>query len=152
MKNHLLLLSMIAVLSITACTKNAQTSSLVNEVPPQSTEDPFSEEQGVKNDNFTIEEPTDVSSMSSNCKQYVDDMRAQQKRLLEEKGQDADYYLNDLFGDDGVDITKGVLPSTGNYQDNTGGYRDTSIENDYLDPIGADYTKGEKSSACCWIR
>ena len=145
MKNHLLLLSMIAVLSITACTNNAQTSSLVNEVPPQSTENPVSEEQGVKNNNFTIEEPTDVSSMSSNCKQYVDDMRAQQKRLLEEKGQDADYYLNDLFGNDGVDITKGVLPSTGNYQDNTGGYRDTSVENNYLDPIGADYTKGEKS-------
>ena len=53
--------------------------------------------------------------------------------------------LNDLYGNAGVDLTKGVTPSTGNYQDNTGGYRDGTTENEYLDPIDADYTKGEKS-------
>jgi len=72
-------------------------------------------------------------------------MRAQQKKLIAEKGNQADYYINDLYGNNGVDITKGVLPSSVNYQDNTGGYRDGSTKNDYLDPIGADYTKGERS-------
>ena len=92
----------------------------------------------VSNDNFTINMPNDVSMMSSNCKKYVDDMRAQQKKLIKERGADADYYFNDLFGTDGVDLTKGVTPSTGNYQDNTGGYRDAATDdNEYLDPIGA---------------
>ena len=95
--------------------------------------------------NFTIAIPRDLSSMSKNSKKYVDDMRAQQKRLIAERGEDADYYLNDLFGTSGVDLTKGVAPSSGNYQDNTGGYRDPDVENEYLDAIGADYTKGEKS-------
>ena len=100
---------------------------------------------GSNNDNFILNMPTDVSMMSANCKKYVDDMRAQQQRLIQENGANADYYLNDLFGNNGVDLTKGVTPSTGNYQDNTGGYRDGTTENEYLDPIGADYTKGERS-------
>ena len=104
-----------------------------------------SEKEETKNDNFTILVPNDLSSMSPNCKKYVDDMRAQQKKLIQERGANADYYLNDLFGNSGVDLTKGVKPSTGNYQDNTGGYRDGSVENDYLDAIGADWEKGEKS-------
>ena len=101
--------------------------------------------EGETNENFTLYVPDDLSSMSKNCKKYVDDMRAQQKKLIQEKGANADYYLNDLYGTSGVDLTKGVAPSTSNYQDNTGGYRDPSVQNDYLDPIGADYTKGEKS-------
>ena len=72
-------------------------------------------------------------------------MRAQQERLLEERGDDADYYLNDLFGLEGVDLTKGVLPSSNNYQDNSGGYRDGVTENDYLDEVGAKWEDGEKS-------
>ena len=99
----------------------------------------------IEGNNFTVSIPKDTSMMSWNCKMYVDDMRAQQKKLIAEKGENADYYLNDLYGTSGVDLTYGVKPSTGNYQDNTGGYRDSSIPNDYLDPIGADYTKGEKS-------
>ena len=99
----------------------------------------------ITNDNFTLLVPNNLSSMSDNCKQYVDDMRAQQQKLIEEKGEDADYYINDLYGLKGVDLTKGVLPSTSNYQDNTGGYRDGTTENDYLDPVGADWEKGEKS-------
>ena len=99
----------------------------------------------ISGDKFSITIPGDLSSMSANCKAYVDDMRAQQQRLLQEKGADADYYLNDLYGTNGVDLTKGVLPSNNNYQDNTGGYRDGKTENEYLDPVGADYTKGEKS-------
>ena len=98
----------------------------------------------VANDNFTLTMPEDRSSMSANCKKYIDDMRAQQQRLIKDNPK-ADYYLNDLFGEDGVDLTKGVTPSTSNYQDNTGGYRDGSVENEYLDAIGADWTKGEKS-------
>ena len=96
-------------------------------------------------DNFTIMIPNDLSMMSENCKQYVDDMRAQQKRLIQEKGANADYYLNDIYGAAGVDLTKGVTPSNKNYQDNTGGYRDGKTENNYLDPVGADWEKGEKS-------
>ena len=65
--------------------------------------------------------------------------------LIDEKGESADYYLNDLYGLDGVDLTKGVLPSSGNYQDNTGGYRDGVTENDYLDEVGASWENGEKS-------
>ena len=99
----------------------------------------------IEGENFSLIISGDNSMMSSNCKQYVDDMRAQQRKLIKEKGADADYYLNDLYGTAGVDLTKGVLPSSGNYQDNTGGYRDGTTENNYLDPVGADYTKGEKS-------
>ena len=96
------------------------------------------EEQVVTGDNFTINIPADLSSMTANCKKYIDDMRAQQRRLIAERGADADYYFNDLYGLDGVDLTRGVTASTNNYQDNTGGYRNAATDNnEYLDPIGA---------------
>lgn len=136
MKKYFLLVSMIGALALTGCGKGQGEPNT-----PSSSAGPHV----IGNDNFTITIPEDLSSLSSNCKQYVDDMRDQQKRLLEENGADADYYLNDLFGTEGVDLTKGVLPSTNNYQDNTGGYRDGTTQNDYLDAVGADYTKGEKS-------
>ena len=132
MKKTFILLSMIASLTVSGC----------NSTKPGSNEGTSKE---VKNDNFTLVIPTDLSSMTSNCKKYIDDMRAQQKKLIAEKGADADYYLNDLYGAEGVDITKGVLPSTGNYQDNTGGYRDSTTQNDYLDEIGAKWEEGKKS-------
>ena len=162
MKKSLLFVSMIAALCITGCntnqgdsksasnpessqpseTSNSGSNSEESSNPSSSSEAPKEE---VKNDNFTLLNPNNLSSMSPNCKKYVDDMRNQQKKLLQEKGANADYYLNDLYGTAGVDLTKGVLPSSGNYQDNTGGYRDGTTENVYLDAIGADYTKGQKS-------
>ena len=162
MKKSLLFVSMIAALCITGCNtnqgdnksasnpessqpseaSNSGSNSEESSNPSSSSEVPKEE---VKNDNFTLLNPNNLSSMSPNCKKYVDDMRNQQKKLLQEKGANADYYLNDLYGTAGVDLTKGILPSSGNYQDNTGGYRDGKTENDYLDPVGADYTKGEKS-------
>ena len=42
----------------------------------------------ITNDNFTLLVPKNLSSMSDNCKQYVDDMRAQQQKLIEEKGEE----------------------------------------------------------------
>ena len=131
MKKPFILLATVALL-LTGC----------NNVPSNA-ELPDSPKE-VANDNFTLTMPEDRSSMSANCKKYVDDMRAQQQRLIKDNPK-ADYYLNDLFGENGVDLTKGVTPSTGNYQDNTGGYRDGSVENEYLDAIGADWEKGEKS-------
>ncbi|MBO6261112.1 MAG: tyrosine-protein phosphatase [Bacilli bacterium] len=162
MKKPVLLISMIAALLLVGCNNNKQPADTSKEeqssVPsgdqssaPEdksaSSSIPISYEskEEVINDNFTLLKPNDLSSMSKNCKKYVDDMRAQQQKLIKEKGNDADYYLNDLYGTSGVDLTKGVTPSSGNYQDNTGGYRDGTTQNDYLDPIGADYTKGEKS-------
>ena len=162
MKKSLLFVSMIAALCITGCNtnqgdsksasnpessqpseaSNSGSNSEESSNPSSSSEAPKEE---VKNDNFTLLNPNNLSSMSPNCKKYVDDMRNQQKKLLQEKGANADYYLNDLYGTAGVDLTKGVLPSTRDYQDNTGGYRDGTTQNDYLDPVGADYTKGEKS-------
>ena len=152
MKKSLLFVSMIAALLLSGCNNvqpansdasNADQSSL----PQDESSIPISYEakEEVINDNFTLLKPNNLSSMSYNCKKYVDDMRAQQKKLIQEKGADADYYINDLYGTSGVDITKGVLPSTRDYQDNTGGYRDGTTENVYLDAIGADYTKGQKS-------
>ena len=165
MKKHLLFVSMIAALYMTGCNTNQGDSKPSSNEPgaqpsessipgesasssgeslnPSSSSEAPKEE--VKNDNFTLLNPNNLSSMSPNCKKYVDDMRNHQKKLLQEIGADADYYLNDLYGTAGVDLTKGVLPSSGNYQDNTGGYRDGKTQNDYLDPVGADYTKGEKS-------
>ena len=152
MKKSLLFVSMIAALCITGCNNSGS-----NTPSPSASSDVSTSEQSsnptnsaapkeeIKNDNFTLLNPNDLSSMSPNCKKYVDDMRNQQKKLLAEKGENADYYINDLYGTAGVDITKGVLPSTRDYQDNTGGYRDGVTENEYLDKIGADYTKGEKS-------
>ena len=172
MKKHLILLSMIAALALSGCElspsegssrskkskSSADTSENSDDTSGASSEssNPDSsssweddyvppEPQTITGDNFTLNIPADLSSMSANCKQYVDDMRAQQRRLIAERGEDADYYLNDLFGAEGVDLTKGVAPSERNYQDNTGGYRDPNVENEYLDAIGADYTKGEKS-------
>ena len=162
MKKPVLLISMIAALLLVGCNNNKQPADTSKEeqssVPSgdqsstpkdksESSSIPISYEskEEVINDNFTLLKPNDLSSMSRNCKKYVDDMRAQQQKLIKEKGNDADYYLNDLYGTSGVDLTKGVTPSSGNYQDNTGGYRDGTTQNDYLDPIGADYTKGEKS-------
>ena len=159
MKKSLLFVSMIAALCITGCnnggSSNTPTPSASSDVStsgdtsgessnPASSSSEASKEE-VKNDFFTLLTPTNLSSMSPNCKKYVDDMRAQQKKLIAEKGANADYYINDLYGNAGVDITKGVLPSTRDYQDNTGGYRDGTTQNDYLDAVGADYTKGEKS-------
>ena len=104
-----------------------------------------SKSEGPANANFTLLEPDNLSSMSPNCKKYVDDMRAQQKRLVAEKGANADYYLNDLYGTNGVDLTKGVLPSTNNYQDRTGGYRPANHQSEYLDDVAARWEDGEKS-------
>ena len=157
MKKSLLLFSMIAALCVTGCsgvstsensqgTNEPSESSNVDPVNPSSSNNdessnsassssqPAAPKEEVKNDNFTLLKPNNLSSMSNNCKQYVDDMRTQQRKLIQEKGTQADYYLNDLYGTAGVDLTKGVLPSSGNYQDNTGGYRDGTTENNYLDP------------------
>ena len=145
-KTTISILSIAFALVLSACAKNvAQPSDSSNNQDNSITADPRESRSEIINDNFTLLMPNNLSSMSDNCKKYVDDMRAQQQRLIEERGQDADYFLNDLFGEEGVDLTKGVKPSTGNYQDNTGGYRDGSVENEYLDAIGADYEKGEKS-------
>lgn len=162
MKKPVLLISMIAALLLVGCNNNKQpadtskeeqssvpsgdqSSAPIDESASSSIPISYEKKEEVINDNFTLLRPNDLSSMSRNCKKYVDDMRAQQQKLIKEKGNDADYYLNDLYGESGVDLTKGVTPSSGNYQDNTGGYRDGTTQNDYLDPIGADYTKGEKS-------
>ena len=166
MKKSLLLFSMIAALCVSGCShveqstkdqegsnpgftsnesSNSEPTTESSNNPASSSEEPAAPKEEVKNDNFTLLKPNNLSSMSNNCKRYVDDMRTQQRKLIQEKGTQADYYLNDLYGTAGVDLTKGVLPSTRDYQDNTGGYRDGTTQNDYLDPIGADYTKGEKS-------
>ena len=149
-KTTLTILSIATVLALASCSngsspvsKDESDKNAISESSSLPIE--FSSKQEVINENFTVLVPNDLSSMSANCKKYVDDMRAQQKKLIEERGQDADYYLNDLFANEGVDLTKGVTPSSGNYQDNTGGYRDGTTENEYLDPVGADYEKGEKS-------
>ena len=147
-KTKISILSAAVVLVLSSCagtssqaTNNQDNQDQSSSIIPVS----YESKEEIINDNFTLLMPKDLSSMSTNCKKYIDDMRAQQQRLIEERGEDADYYLNDLFGKDGVDLTKGVTASTGNYQDNTGGYRDGSVENEYLDEIGADWEKGEKS-------
>ena len=168
MNNKKIILSVVMLLSlcVTACGNkpnsedkpSKEENSSITELTSisyvdDSSEEESSEEQSsapiessvIEGENFSLIISGDNSMMSSNCKKYVDDMRAQQRKLIKEKGADADYYLNDLYGTAGVDLTKGVLPSSSNYQDNTGGYRDGTTENNYLDPVGADYTKGEKS-------
>ena len=112
-------------------------SSQASSSKPASSRPPMSE--GESNANFTLMEIDDFSSMSANCKKYVDDMRAQQQRLIQEKGANADYYINDLYGTSGVDLTKGVEPG------DNGGYRKGNVENDYLDPVDAKWEDGEKS-------
>ena len=157
MKKGFILLSIIASLTFASCGGkggqpngssdggNNSTETTSGEQTGDSSNVSSKKSEGPSNKNFTLLEPSNLSSMSPNCQKYVDDMRTQHNKLVKEKGADADYYLNDLYGSDGVDLTKGVAPSTGNYQDNTGGYRDPNVQNDYLDAIGADYTKGEKS-------
>ena len=144
-KTTISILSIAFALLLSACANNVGPSNENNNDSSSIIPISYESKNEIINDNFTLLMPNNLSSMSDNCKKYVDDMRAQQQRLIEERGQEADYYLNDLFGEEGVDLTKGVKPSTGNYQDNTGGYRDGSVENEYLDAIGADYEKGEKS-------
>ena len=152
MKKSLLFVSMIAALCITGCNNGGSNTNAPSNSGDVSTSsgasessDPVSSSSGeaskeeVKNNNFTLLNPTNLSSMSLNCKKYVDDMRAQQKKLLAEKGANADYYLNDLYGTAGVDITKGI-PDGDN-----GGYRPANHQSDYLDPVAAEWEKGEKS-------
>ena len=119
---------------------NEPTSSeepVSSSVKPSSSEQP--KEEAEKNDNFTLMSINNLSSMSLNCKKYVDDMRAQQKKLIQEKGANADYYLNDLYSNNGVDITSCVESG------NNGGYRKANANNDYLDPVDAKWEDGEKS-------
>ena len=132
MKKNLVFISMIVALALTGCDK---TSGDSNKLPGRT--------EGEKNANFTLITIDDVSSLSANCKKYVDDMRAQQKKLIAEKGKDVDYYINDLYGENGVDITKGI--TAGSNKNNQGGYWDGVTENEYLDPIGARWEEGEKS-------
>ena len=143
-KTKISILSVAAVLVLTSCANNSSvqpSNNTTNNEQQSSSIIPISYEahSEVSNDNFTLLVPTDVSSMSHNCKQYVDDMREQQQRLIEDKGEDADYYINDLYGEEGVDLTKGVLSGS------NGGYRDGTVENDYLDDPSAEWEKGEKS-------
>ena len=91
------------------------------------------------NSPIKLVDPEDTSMLSENVKKYVDDMRTQQKRYLAENGADADYYLNDLYGTAGVDLTKGIT------EGDNGGYRPANLENDYLDPVAARWEDGEKS-------
>ena len=164
MKKHFLLVSMITALLLSGCqlggnsgeqsqeSSDESQSSLVSSSDngeSSSQEDSSSGEtpipydgpkqEGLSNDNFTLTMPTDVSMMSANCKQYVDDMKAQQQRLIAQNGADSDYYINDLGGSSGVDITKGVASG------DNGGYRDGKTQNDYLDAVDAEWEKGEKS-------
>ncbi len=150
MKKSLLFVSMIAALCITGCnnggSSNTPSSSGSNDVSTSgessnsdSSSSSEASKEEIKGDNFTLLNPNNLSSMSPNCKKYVDDMRNQQKKLLQEKGANADYYLNDLYGTAGVDITKGI-PDGDN-----GGYRPANHQSDYLDPVAAEWEKGEKS-------
>ena len=147
MKKSFILLSMIAALALTGCQQGGNNNNpsepgddSSNEPGSQDPTDTSSQDpQIIEGDNFTINIPADLSSMSANCKKYVDDMRAQQRRLISEKGSDADYYLNDLYGTNGVDITKGIT------EGDNGGYRPANLQNDYLDPVAARWEDGEKS-------
>ena len=164
MKKNILLISMIAVLSLVGCSKPAPSEEQKSEIPSSQVSDtseakpssqpdskPSSQVSSSKapssveppvvtpGDNFTISIPKDLSMMSWNCKMYVDDMRAQQQRLLQEKGANADYYINDLYGTNGVDLTKGII------EGDNGGYRPANLVNDYLDDVKAEWEKGEKS-------
>ena len=119
MKKHLILLSMLTVLCLAGCGGKGNDSS--------------NNASGI-----ILKTPESLSMMSSNCQKYVDDMRAQQKRLIADN-PNADYYLNDLFGENGVDITKGI-PDGDN-----GGYRPANHESEYLDNVAARWEDGEKS-------
>ena len=110
-----------------------------SEVPISSSSSENPKPEGESNENFTLMGIDNLSSMSLNCKKYVDDMRAQQKKLIQEKGVNADYYINDLYGTNGVDLTYGVESG------DNGGYRKGNVKNDYLDPVDAKWEDGEKS-------
>ena len=107
---------MLLSLCVTACqAKPDSEDQSSHEEPPTTSDVSSSEEESnnteptiVEGENFKLIISADKSMMSSNCKQYVDDMRAQQKKLLQENGDDADYYLNDLYGNDGVDSGIGI--------------------------------------------
>ena len=124
MKKHLIL-SVMAVLCLTGCGGGN------NESQPSS---------GSSNaaNGITLNAVKNLSMMSSNCQKYVDDMRSQQERLVADN-PNADYYLNDLFGENGVDITKGI-PDGDN-----GGYRPANHQSEYLDDVAARWEDGEKS-------
>ncbi|MBQ6731215.1 MAG: tyrosine-protein phosphatase [Bacilli bacterium] len=146
MKKYLILLSAVAALALSGCQFGPSSNgdgdgdNSANTPSNSSIDDSSSkEDQVVEGDNFTITVPADLSSMSANCKKYVDDMRAQQRKFISENGQDADYYLNELYGNNGVDITKGIT------EGDNGGYRPANVNNDYLDPVAAEWEKGEKS-------
>ena len=55
----------------------------------------------VDNDYFSIYVPEDTSMLTSNCKKYIDDMRAQEKTLPNK------YKYHDLYGTSGVNIDEG---------------------------------------------
>ena len=65
----------------------------------------------VKESKIHLENPTDVSQCTSNCKAYIDAMREQQKTI------DDDYILNDLKGSAGVDIRNFDDVEPGPYSD-----------------------------------
>ncbi len=150
---------MLAALCVTACnssnpssneSSNGADSSLIEDSSsnPQSSNNSSASSQAsaastskekIDGANFSVFAPSDLSMMSSNCKKYVDDMKSQQEKLIKEKGANADYYLNDLYGESGVDITKGIVAG------DNGGYRPANVQNDYLDPVTAKWEDGEKS-------
>ena len=130
MKKSLILVSMVSALLLASCTNNNKNS---NPSAGKSSDESSKPVAG----QIKLIAPEDLSSMTSNCKKYIDDMRAQHERLVAEKGDDADYYLNDLYGEQGVDLTKGVSASTG--------YLENGAQNEYLDDKSveqSDYSKG----------
>ena len=83
MKKSLLFVSMIAALCITGCnnggSSNTPSSSGSNDVSTSgessnsdSSNSSEAPKEEVKNDNFTLLNPNNLSSMSPNCKKYVD--------------------------------------------------------------------------------
>ena len=92
MKKHLLFVSMIAALTITGCNINHADNDSTSKDPATTSEtsqnsdgseqssNPIeSSKEEIKNEFFTLLTPNNLSSMSPNCKKYVDDMKAQQK-------------------------------------------------------------------------
>ena len=132
MKKHLIL-SMMAVLCLTGCGGNANNGGNGGK------------SGGTVSGDITLKSASCLSMMSENCQKYVDDMREQHERLVADN-PNADYYLNDLFGENGVDLTKGVTPCTGD-SGTDGGYRENpeTDGNEYLDDVKAEWEKGEKS-------
>ena len=134
MKKHLIL-SMMAVLCLTGCGGNASNGGKKG----------GKSSGGTVSGDITLKAASCLSMMSENCQKYVDDMHEQHERLVADN-PNADYYLNDLFGENGVDLTKGVVASS-NENTNDGGYRENpeTDGNEYLDDVKAEWEKGEKS-------